>query len=74
LIIANVENLVLARALNGWNQKQLALEAGLSAAAITKLESGVPVSPGTVKKIMDAMGSSEVEKYFCYVSGRNKEF
>lgn len=67
MIVANVENVIFARALKGWTQKQMALEAGLSAAAISKLESGVPVSPGTVKKIMDAMGSSDVEKYFCYV-------
>lgn len=69
MIIANVENLILARAIKGWTQKQMAIEAGLSAAAISKLESGVPVSPGTVKKIMDAMGSSDVEKYFRYVLG-----
>lgn len=74
MILANVENLIFARALKGWTQKQMALEAGLSAAAISKLESGVPVSPGTVKKIMNAIGSSDVEKYFCYVPAQTKNF
>lgn len=72
MIIANVENVVMERARKGWNQRQLALRTGLSAAAIAKLEAGEPISPVTVKKVMDAIGSPEVEKYFCYVSGKRK--
>jgi len=71
LIIANTENIVLTRSLKGWNQKQLAMNSGLSAAAITKLEAGKSVSPETVKKIMQAFGSSDVEKYFCYIAKKN---
>ena len=54
------ELVVSAREAKGWNQVALAAEVGLTDNTIRKIERGEKVAPGTLRKVLDALGIEPV--------------
>jgi transcriptional regulator with XRE-family HTH domain len=62
-ITARREEMQRARIIKGWNYSKLGREAGVTGQTVGRIERGENVSPGTAKKIADALGRPVAELF-----------